>query len=333
MSAHRAPEPADQGAPADEVLMQAAYWFSVLRSPRVSDREVRAWRAWRDACGANRDAWARVEAISGTFEFLPASSRDGAREVLTIAASRQLSRRRAVKLLSLAVGAGIAGWTGLRTPQGQLLRADLRSATGERRELQLADGGRLWLNSATAVDVDYSAGLRRLRLHAGEILVQTADDSAAAARPFVVDTAHGRLRALGTRFSVRQLDGGSEVAVFEGAVEIRTAQPGAAALVLRAGEQARFSASAIGSPEAAATTREAWSRGLLVAENMRLGDFIDELARHRRGHLGCDPAVADLRIVGVYELADTDRVLHALEGTLPVTVRRRLPWWVVVTPR
>ena len=77
----------------------------------------------------------------------------------------------------------------------------------------------------------------------------------------------------------------------------------------------------------------AWTRGLLIAENMRLADFLSELARYRRGHLGCDPKVADLRIVGTYALADTDRVLAALEATLPVRVRTPLPWWVVVEPR
>ncbi|KAG1069902.1 hypothetical protein G6F40_017608 [Rhizopus arrhizus] len=66
---------------------------------------------------------------------------------------------------------------------------------------------------------------------------------------------------------------------------------------------------------------------------MRLGDFIAELSRYRRGYLGCAPEVADLRIVGAYAVGDTDRVLAALAATLPVRVRATMPWWVVVVPK
>ncbi|MNT56173.1 fec operon regulator FecR [compost metagenome] len=66
---------------------------------------------------------------------------------------------------------------------------------------------------------------------------------------------------------------------------------------------------------------------------MRLGDFIAEVSRYRRGYLACAPEVADLRIVGAYALADTDRVLAALADTLPVRIQATMPWWVTVVPR
>jgi len=77
----------------------------------------------------------------------------------------------------------------------------------------------------------------------------------------------------------------------------------------------------------------AWTRGQLVAERMRLADFIDQLARHRPGVLRCDPAVAELPISGVFPLADTDRVLAALSEALPVQVRTVTPYWITVAPR
>jgi len=65
---------------------------------------------------------------------------------------------------------------------------------------------------------------------------------------------------------------------------------------------------------------------------MRLGDFVATLARYRRGHLGCNPAVADLLLTGSYPLDDLDRILAALEKSLPVRVHRVMPWWVTVEP-
>jgi transmembrane sensor len=181
--------------------------------------------------------------------------------------------------------------------------------------------------------VDFGPALRRVSLRAGEILVQTAPDAAVPPRPFVVETAQGRLRALGTRFAVRQLDGASLVAVFEGAVEVRPGDAPDAGLVVQAGEQVRFASGGAGAVRPAELVRASWARGVLVAEDMRLADFLAELSRYRRGHLACDPAVADVRIVGTYSLVDTDRVLAALADTLPVRVRRPLPWWVEIVPR
>ena len=315
------------------VLQEAAEWFALLRSSGVADQDVERWRNWLAADAAHRQAWARVEAISGKFEHLPTDDKPAARQVLDSAAERQARRRRAIRLLSLLGATGIGAWSIARFTPWQAWTAAYRTGTGESREVRLADGARLWLNTATAVDVDYSVALRRIVLRAGEILAHTRPDDAVPARPFVVDTDHGRLQALGTRFSARQLDGAGRVAVFDGAVEIRPRHPAASTRIVRAGEQVRFTANGAEPAAPADMARSAWTRGLLIAENMRLADFLSELSRYRHGYLGCDPKVADLRIVGTYALADTDRVLAALEATLPVRVRASLPWWVVVEPR
>ena len=321
------------GELAFRVLQEAAEWFALLRSPGVADQDVEHWRNWLAADAAHVQAWARVEAISGKFERLPTDDKPAARQVLDTAAERQAGRRRAIRLLSLLGATGIGAWSIARFTPWQAWTAAYRTGTGESREVRLVDGARLWLNTATAIDVDYSAALRRVVLRAGEILAHTRPDDAVPPRPFVVDTDHGRLQALGTRFSARQLDGAGLVAVFDGAVEIRPWHPAASTRIVRAGEQVRFTVNGAEPAVPADMAGSAWTRGLLIAENMRLADFLSELARYRRGHLGCDPKVADLRIVGTYALADTDRVLAALEATLPVRVRTPLPWWVVVEPR
>ncbi|MNP16292.1 fec operon regulator FecR [compost metagenome] len=71
---------------------------------------------------------------------------------------------------------------------------------------------------------------------------------------------------------------------------------------------------------------------MLVADDWRLGDFIAQLQRYRSGHLGCDPAVAALRISGAFHLGNTDTVLDNLTSTLPVRIRRFSRYWVSVEP-
>jgi len=65
---------------------------------------------------------------------------------------------------------------------------------------------------------------------------------------------------------------------------------------------------------------------------MPLGRFLAELSRHRPGVLRCDPAVAALELTGVFPLADTDRVLTALQQSLPIKVHSLTRYWVTVMP-
>lgn len=72
---------------------------------------------------------------------------------------------------------------------------------------------------------------------------------------------------------------------------------------------------------------------MLYAEEMRLADVLSEIGRYRSGVLRCDPAVADLRVSGAFQLEDTDRVLAVLAQTLPVRLDARTRYWVTVTAR
>jgi transmembrane sensor len=75
---------------------------------------------------------------------------------------------------------------------------------------------------------------------------------------------------------------------------------------------------------------DAWSKGFFYARNMRLQDFLNELSRYRFGILRCDPAVADLRISGTFQINNTDQILSALPYTLPVSVRYQTAYWVSI---
>lgn len=329
---------------AQSALKDAAEWFAVLSFAPVSPEEQVRWRSWLDAHPDHRRAWARVEAVDAdlaTPRSLPGHQRQFAATALDTAAEQLRRRRSALRLLTLVGGAGLLGLGAARhAPTRDWLSAlasDQRTATGEIRRLALAGGGTLWLASATAVDLHDDPlvpGGQRLRLLQGEVLVETGHG--AGARALVVETPQGRLAPLGTRFSVRLQGEGTQtlLAVFDGRVRVQLAAArGADAITLGAGQQLLFGAQAIEAQEAADPGREAWTRGLLLVDGMRLEDVAAELSRYRRGHLACAPAVADLRVTGGFPLQDTDRALAMLADALPVQVRRALPWWVRIEPR
>ncbi|THF56863.1 FecR domain-containing protein [Pseudothauera rhizosphaerae] len=319
---------ADHGPLTQDVLQQAAQWFAVLADHRTTETERQRWQAWLEADAAHRRAWQRVESVSQRFAELQAGSPAAAHAALRRTPSR--GRRQALRVLG---GGGVALLGAWLLAREHLLddrrlaalaawTADERTTVGEVRELRLADGGSLWLNTASAADIDYGADLRRIALHAGELLVHTAPDPQQPPRPLVVDTLHGRLTALGTRFSVTLEDGATLVSVFDGAVDV--APRGGPAQVLGAGQQARFDRRTVHAPAVAARARESWSRGLLVAEDRRLDDFVAELARYVPLQLEVAPEVAALRLVGVYPMRepvhDFGRCIAALQAALPVRV-------------
>ena len=313
-------------APDYQSLQEAAEWFAVLRGDDVTPADRHSWQQWLAASPAHAAAWRRIEAVNQQFGQLPGpQARD------TLATGRWQKRQTAKKLALLCAGV-MAGGALLTRPQSRQLLATLgaseRTATGAMRQLALADGSQLWLNTATAADLDYTGTERRIALHDGELLLTSAPDPVQQPRPLLVDVPQGRLRALGTRFSVRRDGDTTRVAVFDGAVRV---EPGnAAPRVVTAGFQLRFGADWIDTATPADANAAAWTEGRLVADGMRLDDFVAELARYRHGHLGCAPDVAHLRLTGSYPLADTGRILASLAATLPVRVRQVLPWWVTL---
>lgn len=142
------------------------------------------------------------------------------------------------------------------------------------------------------------------------------------------------MRALGTRFAVRQEDARTHVAVLEGGVEIQPqAADGSAVQVLHAGRQASFTAVGIGGSSPVDDAAVAWTQGMLFADKMRLGDLAEALARYRRGVLRCDPLIAGLRVSGSFPIRDTDRALAMLESTYPLRAVHGTRYWVVLVPR
>lgn len=321
-----APGAASDGAAiSKQVLTEAATWLMELHDGPLTPPQRARLAEWRQRSDEHERAWEKATALMGKFGALPAP---GAAALKTMAMP---NRRAAVKLLAALLVAGPAGWLAYQhAPWPQA--GGHRTATGERRNIVLADGTRVILNTDTRIDVEFDRDRRLVRLRRGEILITTAADGARPARPFLVAVGEGVVRALGTRFTVRQLDGRSRVAVFAGAVEVSPAGAPSSRAVIPAGRQSAFSATHVDAASAADETSTAWKQGMLIADRMPLSDFVAELNRYRPGTLQCDPAVAGLPVSGAFPLADTGLTLSLLEQTQPVKMRYFTRYWVTVEP-
>ncbi|CAL94991.1 FecR domain-containing protein [Azoarcus olearius] len=319
MASHAAIPAGDKAHVPAAALEQAAEWFVLLASGEADAEDHRRWLAWRAGCPSHEAAWQRVESLSGRFREVPPPFAS----VAIVGPSRGAGRRRALKQLAVLLATGAGAWGVQRSYQGMVWSASATTAIGEQRDWVLADGSRLTLDTDSALAVDFGLGQRLIRLQRGRVLVETAPDPAPIARSIAVETAQGRVIALGTRFSVRQEAGTSQVVVLEARVDIRPADNANAGTILAAGDAVRFTRAGFKDRQPLGLHDTAWAKGLLMADNWSLLDLAAELSRYRRQPLSCDPRIAALRISGVFPLRDSDAALAAVTDSLPVRVERR----------
>jgi transmembrane sensor len=312
------------------LVAEAAEWFMILNSGNVHPEETAQWQAWLASHPDHQMAWARVEFYTDKFKSLPPPTAVTASEALN---APNLNRRRMLLSMALLGVAGISGWQISRGRYWQAWSADQHTALGESKTITLTDGSSVILDSGSALNVDFSVNLRRLQLLKGEIYIETAADTVGWKRPFVVDTGEGRVKALGTRFSVSQHEDLTQVTVFQDAVEIQPASAMSAKQTLHAGQEAHFAANRIEPIRSHTQHKPAWTQGFIVADDLPLSEFLLQLSRYRPGYITCAPEIADLRIIGSYPLKDTDKILAFLEANLPVKLSHPLPFWVKVLPR
>ncbi len=309
------------------IIREAARWLVRLHSGEAGPADHAAFERWRHGNPERELAWQRAQRLMQQFDAVPASV-----GVPLLTRAPQVSRRTVLRTLAAL---------GLTLPPAALLAYRMNTqpagayhtAVGEDQDLRLADGSQVHLNTDTAMDVRYSDETRLLQLRGGEVYVRTAADPSGRARPFLVETPQGRLRALGTRFVVRQLDDGdalTELAVLEHrvAVNLRNGSP---ERIFNAGESVRFTSHAFLPSAPAGSESPGWTRGVIEADNMRLDMLLAEVSRYRRGVVRCDPAVGSLRVSGVFRLQDTDALLAVVAKTLDLRVVARTSYWVTLT--
>lgn len=305
-----------------QALKMAASWYATFCAGETTAQQHARWQQWLQQHEDHRWAWQRVESLQNQLQTLP-----GHLSYQTLNQAN-LTRRRVLKSLLVLLGVG-SGWQLWQSPLGLSLRADYSTATGEMRSVRLSDGSQMTLNTASAVQVEFTGSQRTIHLQRGEIAITTAAD--AQQRQFRVATADGMLRALGTEFSVRLWSDATELSVQQHAVEVTLASDERQKRIVQQGQTLRFSHGSFGEISPLAANSSSWTRGLLSVSNRPLGEVIAEVARYRHGMLICDESAAGLRVSGTFPLQDTDRLLAVLAQTLPIKIQTVSRYWVKVS--
>ena len=307
----------------DALIDSATRWYVLLRSGEATAADWQRYHHWR-AADPRHDALCRqLETRLGVFQVAQAQGVSG--KVLQQALDAPSSRRRVLQV-ALA-GAGVAmGAALLSKPMGLAdLTADVRTGTGERRTVTLADGSELLLNAQSAADIQFDPQRRLVRLREGELLARVASDRN---RPFLIQTEQAQVRAYGNRFVLRERQGQGQVVALDGALEID--RQSGERLQLAAGHEVHFDRAGFGPVQVSSAGATAWIDGFLQVRDRPLAEVIDALRPYHTGVLRLDPSVAGLRVSGLYRLDNPQQILDTLARTLPIHITRRSGLWVTI---
>ncbi|MEJ0037922.1 MAG: FecR family protein [Gammaproteobacteria bacterium] len=332
------------------VRSRAREWMIALHARSATEKDRQAFEAWlledprhdrafRDSqrvwklLGKTNDvaqpapppARSREHDVSDERGFGEVRHFPGGRGVPEARRPSVWAKRLAACLTVCAVGASL-----LFAPEGGLsaLMADVRTAAGEQRTVDLSDGTRVRLNGASALSYRFEGQRREIRLLSGEAYFQVAHD---AGRPMFVDARDARIRVTGTRFDVRMTDARVVLALEEGSVVASRAGSGKE-MNVRPSQQVTWQGGDQYAPVPADVYQAlAWQRGRMVFTSRPLAEVVDELSRYRRGEIFVLGQAARSELVtGVFETSDPEAVLRTIERTLPVRVTRITPYLTIV---
>ena len=287
----------------DPVQRAAAFWVARLTSGDATAEEREKFRRWRDRDRAHAKALAEARSLWLTLG--PAIEADKAE----VAAESRWSRLR-FGALAASLAVAVIGGVAAKDRYGH----DHVTGAGERRTIVLADGTRVTLAGASAIDVAFDNGRRRVKLVRGEAYFDVVYKPS---QPFEVDAGPGRISDVGTAFSVRRENVGAAVEVARGAVKVSSSDPVRRLVILTANQAVEFGADGPGAVHRIDAAKElSWIDGRLVIESKTLANAVADINRYYDGRIILlRDASRGRPISAVVDLDNIDDWLAALDRT------------------
>lgn len=308
-----------------EPQRQALQWLSRLRDSDVGEQERLQFQDWLNDAPEHTEAYHQVQQFWQQLGGLPdlAGSRlDAARGF--VRRSQLTRRRRDLTLLIAAIAISLC--VQYPEPWQRLAAVRYQTAVGERQTVELADGSRIDLNTASVLCVE-RFGSRTVWLEQGEAWFDVKHN---AEQPFEVRVGAGRIRDVGTQFNVLIDREQITVAVNEGEVALKL--PGKPDLALTAGLQAGFAADGSArTSRSASLGANAWRDGMLIFKHQTLQEVLRQLARYHTVEFELpDTKLQGLTVSGRFSTTDLNESLSTLQNGLGIQVAQAAGGKVVI---
>ena len=333
---------------------EAAAWTWRMDCENVAASEQQAFDAWLKQDPRHRRAYEEIAQVWRTLDGLAEAKRGEKIATFTSAGHAEHKNSRLGWAWAAAAMLAVAA-SGLVWMQHGREAQTLATAVGQQRNVTLADGSIVTLNTNTIVDTDLSRKTREIYLRKGEAHFQVAHDRS---RPFFVHAGDAVVRAVGTQFEVRlRADQHVDITVNEGRVEVQATGPDtsgsgstgagpnvvahktrlAAVRALSAGEALSTSAADYSVRPVSAEQLSndlAWREGEIIFDGKSLAEAVDEIGRYTDARIVItDEQVARLRVGGRFRTDNAQAFFDALQLALPVSITRASDGAVYLGPR
>lgn len=323
----------------DPTPRTAEAWLVRMGRAEVSARDLEGFEAWLDAEPArlgeyqalkstHREARALKSALTAELAILPRKPAASRRPGWPVVAGP------AVAVLSAAILA-VTLWPGL-SPFGPIDPMSgamtYQTTVGEVRDVHLADGSTVTLDTGSVVRVALRPDARQVVVERGQAYFQVSHNPD---RPFRVDLADRTVVVTGTRFVTRLEGDAARVTLLEGSVNLSPASGSGFSFHLSPGDTVVYEPGRPVRLEARIDPAEAapWRQRRLVFRDARLSDALAELSRYTPVRLVADdPALDRQRVTAVFPLEGDGSVVDRIDRLFPVTITPSGPGSVVVRP-
>lgn len=196
----------------------------------------------------------------------------------------------------------------------QIAFNEVRVPNGQRTELTLSDGSKVWLNSGTTFEFprSFNEHSRYVKLE-GEAYFEVQKDKV----PFIVSSAYGDIKVLGTKFNVQAYDNMNfQTTLEEGKINFknpigeRTLAPGQQ---LTLTDDKRLVVKNID-----AQLASLWKKGIISFEQEPLAEIGKKLERHFDIHIEMDQQLASLKFTGEVFSESISEVMEYINKTKPI---------------
>jgi transmembrane sensor len=293
----------DETGQAMSLRQEGMQWLALMISGRATDEDLAEMERWKHQSPAHGEALATAirmrQLVAAQDKF------SGQPPFLYRPATRRLALGGAVAAAAVysAARPPLALWPSLSE-----LGADYRTGIGEQRQIALARGVSVAMNTRTSLSLRPNPGRPGIELVTGEIAMTTQLPKAAI---FTVYAGKAQITASDANFDLRNDDGRVRVSCLEGRLAIRA---GNVLRELGPSEQLQFAGNAIGEAvRVDPVVLTAWRHGLLIFHDASLSNIVAEINRYRAGKIVVmNAALASRRFNGQFKIAHIDNAVAEL---------------------
>lgn len=311
--------------PTNDTSPLAAQWFAKYRdAAKLSDSEQQQLEQKLIASGQLDElaqcqaAWAQSKELEQSEQIQAIIAANNA-----LISSQKNKRENGISRRGL-IGFSVAASLGLAIGFSQLKSNSSiqhwRTDVGQTKNLTLADGSIIQLNTNSQVKVTYSSGKRQVELIQGEAMFTVAKDPL---RPFEVNAQGTITRAVGTQFNVWSKPSGVDVDVLEGIVELERNQQ--LSSPISAGQRITYNVKVFGKLESNLSDRAmAWAAtGNIPFHNTPLIEAITEFNRYHKTKMMIEPGLEQTKLSGTFSSADQKGFLFTLDKGFSIAAREQ----------